>query len=124
MSGPTPAWERWAPPLNPPDDGGLPRDEAERLASLYWPGDPHLMAALMWEAYAAGLAPSPSVSTVNTGAQTVSYDPPAALGDYGAALARANWHRSFLTGQLHSVPLVVDRPPPGKLPWPYVWVDP
>ena len=30
------SWEAWAPPLAPPADGGLPRDEAQEIADPYW----------------------------------------------------------------------------------------
>ena len=68
------------------------------------------------------LPPTPAVAAVSTGAQSVSYSPAAPSGSYGLALARAEWHRSFVTGTIVSVPLV--RPPenelPGQLPlwWP------
>lgn len=107
-------WEAWAPPLNPPDDGGLPRESAGCLAAAWWDCDPHLAAALMWEAYAAQLPQEPSVQSVQTGVQSVTYAQPWA----GPALARAEWHRS-LAGNLVSVPLRVAAPgppvPPGML---------
>jgi hypothetical protein len=65
----------------------------------------------MWEAYAATLPPSAAVSQVATGAQSVTYNPALPAGDYGLAIARANWHRSFTT--LASVPLRSARPPAG-----------
>jgi hypothetical protein len=98
-----PAWEAWAPPLNPPAPGGLPLDQAEAIAAAWWDEDPHLCAALMWESYAATLPMTPTVSQVATGAQSVSYSPAQPAGDYGLALARAAWHRSFTTAV--SVPL-------------------
>ena len=51
---------------------------------------------------------TPTVSQVATGAQSVSYSPALPGGDYGLAMARANWHRSFTTAV--SVPLEVCRP--------------
>jgi hypothetical protein len=57
----------------------------------------------MWEAYAARLDPTPAVSMVNTGAQSVSYGTATPTGDYGLAISCAEWHRSFCTGR--SVPL-------------------
>jgi hypothetical protein len=116
-----PLWESWAPPLDPPTTGGMPYDVAAGIAALYWPGDPHLTAALQWEYYAATLPPSPAVSQVNTGAQSVSYDPAVPVGDYGAALERARWHRSFVADEMVSVPLVVDTPLRGDPSW---WIDP
>jgi hypothetical protein len=98
------SWESWAPPIAPPATGGLPRDEAEAIAEACWDDDPHLCSALQWESYAAILPPAPSVSLVQTGAQSVSYSPAGPTGDYGLAIARARWHRSFLDG-LVSVPL-------------------
>ena len=96
-------WESWAPPLFPPTDGGLPVEEAERIAAAWWDDEPHLAAALMWEAYAATMPPELAVAQVSTGAQSVSYGRATPGGDLGAALARAQWHRSF-TGAV-SVPL-------------------
>jgi hypothetical protein len=100
------SWESWAPPLAPPADGGLPREEAEAIADACWEDEPHLCSALQWEHYAATLPPTPAVSLVQTGAQSVSYSPAGPVGDYGLAIARAQWHRSFL-GSLVSVPLRV-----------------
>jgi hypothetical protein len=101
--GTPPAWEAWAPPLSPPASGGLPVDQAEAIAAAWWEEDPHLAAALMWESYAATLPATPTVSQVATGAQSVSYSPAQPAGDYGLALARAAWHRSFTSAQ--SIPL-------------------
>jgi hypothetical protein len=95
--------------LEPPTAGGLPEEEAQRIADAYWDDDPHLGAALMWEAYAAILPPTPTVAQVATGSQSVSYSPPRPGGEYGTAIARAEWHRSFL-GTLASAPLVADTP--------------
>lgn len=99
------SWEAWAPPLAPPADGGLPVEEAARIADACWDDDPHLAAALQWEAYAATLPPAASVSSVTTGYQSVSYAPAVPGGDLGLAMSRAAWHRSFSTGG--SVPLRV-----------------
>ena len=104
----SPPWESWAPPLNPPATGGLPEAEAQAIADAWWELDPHLAAALMWEHYAATLPMTPTVSQVATGAQSVSYSPALPGGDYGLAMARAAWHRSFTTAV--SVPLEVRRP--------------
>ena len=79
---------------------------AQAIADDWWVIDPHLCAALQWEWYAAMLPPTPAVAAVSTGAQSVSYIPPAPAGDYGLAIAQAAWHRSFVTGTLISVPLV------------------
>jgi hypothetical protein len=114
-----PSWESWAPPLAPPTTGGLPRDQAQAIADVLWDDSPHLAAALMWEAYAATLPPTPAVSLVQTGAQSVSYSPAGPVGDYGLAIARAEWHRSFLD-QLVSVPL---RVAPVELPDVEWWPD-
>jgi len=116
---PTPVipWESWAPPLNPPHDGtdgkpaGLPLDQATAIANACWADDPHLCAALQWEAYAATLPPTPGVSQVATGAQTVSYSPAGPTGDYGLALQRAAWHRSFVAGEVIGVPMQTGMPP-------------
>ena len=84
-----PSWESWAPPLDPPTAGGLPWAEADAIARAWWEESPHEAAARMWEAYAATLPPSPAVSQVATGSQSVTYNPPVPGGDVGAALARA-----------------------------------
>jgi hypothetical protein len=91
-----PAWRAWAPPLEPPTPGGLPEDQAQGIADDWWDDEPHMAAALMWEAYAALLPPTPVVAQVATGSQSVSYNPPLPGGDYGLALTRAAWHRAFL----------------------------
>jgi hypothetical protein len=104
----------WAPPLDPPTAGGLPVAEAEAIARAYWAHDPHRAAALMWESYAATLAPSAAVASVSTGAQAVTYSPPLPGGEFGLAVGRAAWHRA-MCGTLASVPLVLARPaPPGR----------
>jgi len=90
-------WQTWAPPLDPPTPGGLPADVAQTIADATWGTDPHLCAALQWESYAAMLPPSPSVSQVSTGVQSVSYQPPMPAGEYGTAMARAAWHRSLMS---------------------------
>lgn len=97
-------WESWAPPLDPPTPGGLSSADAEAIAAAYWDDDPHLAAALMWESYAATLPPSAAVSQVATGSQSVTYAPALPGGEYGLAIARAAWHRSFCT--FATVPLV------------------
>ena len=104
----SPTWQSWAPPLDPPTPGGLPVADAEQIADAWWHADPHLCAALMWESYAATLPPGSAVSQVQTGMQSVTYSPPMPGGDYGHAISRARWHRSFLP-TLVSVPL---RPAP------------
>ncbi len=76
--------------------GGLPVASAQAIADATWETDPHLCAALQWEAYAAMLPPAPSVAAVSTGAQSVSYSPPLPGGDFGLALSRAAWHRSLM----------------------------
>jgi hypothetical protein len=97
-------WETWAPPLDPPTAGGLPYDQAQAIADACWDEQPHLCAALQWEAYAATLPPTPSVAVVTTGAQSITYGAARPGGEYGLAIARAEWHRSFLD-ELVSVPL-------------------
>ena len=111
-----PPWESWAPPLDPPTPGGLPVAQAQAIAEGCWAEDPHLAAALMWESYAATLPATPTVSQVATGAQSVSYSPAQPSGDYGLALARAAWHRSFTSAV--SVPL---EPPRGSWEDPIQW---
>ncbi len=109
------SWESWAPPLFPPADGGLPVEEAERIAAAWWDVDPHLAAALMWEAYAATLPPELAVAQVSTGAQSVSYGRATPGGELGAALTRAQWHRSFASAV--SVPLRAGRRVRVSCPW-------
>ena len=116
-------WESWAPPLAPPVDGGLPVEEAQRIADDWWDTEPHLASALQWEAWAATLAPSIPVAQVATGMQSVSYGRAVPGGELGAAMSRAAWHRSFLSA-LISVPLVSAVPhpstrtgPPTSCPW-------
>ena len=103
------AWQAWAPPLDPPVAGGLPEADAEQIASDWWDEEPHLCAALQWEAWAATLPPSVPVAQVATGSQSVSYSPPMPGGSSGAAIARANWHRGFLD-QAGTVPLATGWP--------------
>jgi hypothetical protein len=109
MTARPPGWRVWSPPLDPPTAGGLPYADAELIADLHWADDPHLCAALMWESYAATLPPGSAVSQVQTGAQSVTYSPAMPGGEYGQAISRATWHRSFL-GNLVSVPLDVGPP--------------
>jgi len=98
-----PTWESWAPKLDPPTPGGLPYDQAALIASAWWDDDPHEAAAQMWEAYAAMCDPVLSVSMVNTGAQSVAYGSARPVGEFGLAIARAEWHRSFTTSR--SIPV-------------------
>jgi hypothetical protein len=105
-------WQSWAPPLDPPTPGGLPEDQAQCIADAWWDDSPHLAAAMMWEAYAAMLPPASALASVSTGAQNVSYSPASPGGDLGAALSRAAWHRSFVTGEIVSIPLRQSRPHP------------
>jgi hypothetical protein len=127
MTDPASGWEPWAPPLDPPDAGGMPQAVAQGMADIYWNIEPHLCAALQWEYYAAMQAPTPSVSSVSTGIQSVAYSPPSPSGSYGAAIGRASWHRSFLTGYIESVPLYSSVMDPTYAPllrdmsW---WIDP
>lgn len=128
MTAPTPpAWEAWAPPLDPPTAGGVPYDVAADIAAQYWDTEPHLCAALQWEFYAAMQSPTPSVASVSTGVQSIAYSPPAATGEYGLAMARAQWHRSFISGVIESVPLCSSVPEPRyqaplrDMSW---WIDP
>lgn len=99
-----PDWVRRSlPPLRPPADDGLDVDDALGFlaeAAPRW----HLGLAWCWEAYASTLDPSPSVVSVSTGVQSVSYNPASPSGPYGVAMARATWHRGQL-GTLHSEPL-------------------
>jgi hypothetical protein len=98
-------WRLWAPPLDPPTADGLPEHVARETADAVWADDPHEAAALMWEAYAAMLPPTPAVAQVATGSQSVSYSPAIPGGDYGLAISRAAWHRDQ-TGSL-ATPLLV-----------------
>lgn len=125
----TPAnWQDWAPPLNPPVESGVPIDVAQEIADTYWESEPHLCAALQWEYYAAMQTPTPAVSSMSTGVQSIAYSPPAPGGAYGTAMARAQWHRGFITGQMESVPLYSSVPKPyprlrSWLPWDLGWAN-
>jgi hypothetical protein len=121
VSTPCIPWQSWAPPLDPPTAGGLPVDQAQCIADALWEDDPHLCAALMWEAYAAMLPPAVPVASVSTGVQNVSYSPAASPGKLGEALSRAAWHRSFVSGALISVPLEVAMPR-RRWPRPAWWI--
>jgi hypothetical protein len=112
MTDPSPPWQPWAPPLDPPVDGGLPIAVAEGIADQFWLTDWYYAIGLMWEAYAAMLPLTPAVASVSTGAQSVNYDPPAPTGDYGSAIAKAEWYfsRSHSGGGLVSIPLTTDSP--------------
>lgn len=119
---PPPPWVAWSPPLNPPSPDGLPYELAADLAADWWDVDRHRFGAEAWEAYAATLDPTPSVSSVQTGAQSVAYSPAQPSGAYGRAVARAAWHRS-LCSNAESVPLIRDLPIPVD-PWrlePWAW---
>ena len=105
----SPPWEAWAPPLDPPTAGGLPYEQAERIATACWDEDPHLCAELMWTAYAAQLPPEAAVASVTTGAQSVVYSGAAGGGDFGKAAARAAWHRDQRGAQPVPVQLVSAR---------------
>ena len=112
-------------PSGPTHRGGLPADVAQQIADAFWATDPHLAAALMWEAYAAMLPPAPAVASVSTGAQSVSYSPPVAGGDFGLAMGRAEYHRSLMCS-MDTAPLEVADPgavpgvnaPPPWASWP------
>lgn len=56
------------------------------------PTDPHLAAALAWEAWASTLEAEPVVQSVATGAQSATYAK--GYSPYANAMERANWHRS------------------------------
>jgi len=111
VSTPCITWQTWAPPLDPPTAGGLDATTAQCIADTYWSIDAHLCAALQWEAYAATLPPTPVVAAVATGSQSVTYSPAQPGGDYGLALQRAAWHRSFVTGQVLGIPMQLAPPP-------------
>lgn len=90
-----PDWEAFAPPLDPPTEGGLPRAVAERFAETWWETDPWYAVGLMWDHY-AGMCEDPAgaamVSSVSTGAQTVSYRPVGPVGECARRAARASWY--------------------------------
>ena len=118
---PPPPWVLWAPPLDPPVDGGLPYDQAQAIADAYW-DSPHLAAALMWESYAAMRCLRCLSRPPRPKAQTVAYSPAAPTGDYGLAISRAAWHRSFIGDELVSVVLVsTARHAPPLVPWTSWW---
>lgn len=73
----------------------------DQQAKDYWaaehPDDPHAAAAAAWESWAAQQADpdpatNPTVRSVTTGAQSVTYDGPTTPA--GQAMARARWHRA------------------------------
>ena len=111
----TEPWVAWAPPLDPPASGGLAYETAEAIAAAWWHVEPHRAAAEMWTAYAATLPPSASVSSVQTGAQSVVYAPAISGGERGLAIAQADWHRSRCS-TFESVPLAAaaSRHVPGR----------
>lgn len=111
------SWQAMAPPLNPPDEAGLPEAYAAEIAAGYWETDPWLALALMWEAFAATLPPEPVVVSVSTGAQTVGYSGGGG-GPFAQALARAEWFRGQ-RGSLVSIQLGRGGGP-GE-PWPADW---
>jgi hypothetical protein len=113
----------WAPPLDPPTSGALPVDQAQQIAYAWWDQSPHMCAALQWEAYAAQLPPTPAVSAVSTGSQSVAYSPAAPTGQYGLAIQRADWHRTFIVDELVSVPLcsTARHPSAFDYPWAQWW---
>ena len=74
----------------------------------------------MWEHYAAILPPSLPVAQVATGMQSVSYGRAVPGGELGAAITRAAWHRSLLSG-LISVPLSNAVPHPVTRTRPTTW---
>jgi hypothetical protein len=101
---------------------------AQAIADATWTIDPHLCAALQWESYAGMLPPSPALSNVSTGAQSVGYSPPMPGGEYGAALSRAAWHRSLMGAPdsallILSPPAVESTPPPWPFGIPAWWDD-
>lgn len=65
------------------------------------PTDPHLAAALAWEAWAAVADDTPVVVSVSTGAQTASYG--RGFSPHHNAMERAAWHRT--RAKLTSVPV-------------------
>jgi hypothetical protein len=109
------SWRLWAPPLDPPDERGLPEVYAQEVADAYWQADPWLCLALMWEAYAASLPPEPAVTSVSTGVQQVVYREGVGGGAFALAMARAQWFRDQ-RGSLISLPVKVARPEGGELP--------
>ena len=69
------------------------------------------------------LPPSQAVASVSTGVQAVNYGQAMPGGELGLAMSRAQWHRSFVSGQLLTIPLTIapvadsDIPPPPWLWW-------
>lgn len=74
----------WMPP-------GMDPAEKQDFADAY-PTDPHAAAAAAWESWAATLTAEPSVASVSTGAQSISYL--SGGSDFDVALQRAAWHRA------------------------------
>jgi hypothetical protein len=117
-----PNWQLWAPPLDPPVAGGLPVSVAQSIADATWATDPHMCAALQWEAYAGMLPPMPAVSSVSTGAQSVAYSPPLAGGDFGLAMQRAEYHRKLAGSLTTAQQLTVADPAKTSVPG-NPWID-
>src|SRR5215468_3156438 len=109
------SWEAFAPPLDPPSDGGLPVVYALEIVGQYWLSDPYLALAMLWEAYAASLPPEPAVVSVSTGAQSIGYGSAGGASAFALAMARAEHFRS-MRGGLASVPLRVGQAEPPDLP--------
>jgi len=74
----------WFPP-------GLSQEDRDALLAAY-PGDPHAAAADAWFDYAAGLDSAASVTSVSTGAQSVTYA--AGSSPFAVATGRGDWHLS------------------------------
>ena len=77
---------------------GMSLADKETLATAH-PDDPHLAAALAWEAWAAtrhstGDGGSMGAQSVSTGAQSVAFGDGYGSGEQGEALRRAAWHRA------------------------------
>ena len=68
---------------------GMDPADKQAFADAY-PTDPHRAAAMAWQSWAASLPIEPPVTSVSTGAQSISYEK--GYSEYEAAMARSDWH--------------------------------
>lgn len=72
---------------------GMDPAEKQAIADSY--DDPHMAAAIAWETWAAQMDAEGNVTSINTGAQSITY----AKGSspFTVAMERATWHRNRAT---------------------------
>ena len=79
----------------------MPQEDKDAWAERY-PTDPHRAAGEAWEAWAATLPVTATVTSVSTGDQSVTYKD--GVSEYDAAVQRAEWH--LARANVRSVALV------------------